>query len=408
MPAIAAIARLAQRLGIVIARAATVADGDDDLDLWVRAEPQGDGVRLDLSGWHLRDAARATFVADAVPAFDAAEADFLWETDSAMRLTSLSQDAGNDLALDAASLLGRPLTRLFVLEGDDALLPILTAAANRGGFTDRPAAIRSGGRAVRLSAVARSDAAGRFAGFMGSGRMAEAGPLPQSEDPAFPPAFSDRLDRALRVPLARIVAHADSIGAQTDGPVNPEYVEYAYDIASAARHLMGLVDDLVDLQAIERPDFAVAAEPIDLTDIARRAGGLLVVRAGNADVRVERPDFSESVAAVGEFRRTLQILVNLVGNAVRYSPRGAAVTITADRADGLARVRVRDGGRGIAPADQARIFDKFGRVDPHEPGGTGLGLYIARRLARAMGGDLTVESAAGEGACFTLTLPGHD
>ena len=101
----------------------------------------------------------------------------------------------------------------------------------------------------------------------------------------------------------------------------------------------------------------------------------------------------------------MQILVNLIGNAVRYSPRGGTVWVTVQRDSGRVATIVADQGKGIAAEDQARIFEKFERVDPGEPGGSGLGLYIARRLARAMGGDLTVDSAPGEGARFVFTLP---
>ena len=195
------------------------------------------------------------------------------------------------------------------------------------------------------------------------------------------------------------------MNAEVDGPLAPHYVDYAADIANAGRHLLALVDDLADLNAIERADFQVAADDIDLADVARRAAGLLSVRAADTGVTIERPDASGHVPATGEFRRTLQILVNLVTNAVRYSPRGSAVSVVAERRGDTAVVRVADAGKGIAAEDQARIFDKFERVDPSEPGGSGLGLYIARRLARAMGGDLTVESAPGQGARFTLTLP---
>jgi signal transduction histidine kinase len=112
------------------------------------------------------------------------------------------------------------------------------------------------------------------------------------------------------------------------------------------------------------------------------------------------------VTAIADFRRTLQILVNLIGNAVRYSPEGGVVTVSVTTTpDGYANAIVADQGRGIDPADHDRIFAKFERLDPLEATGNGLGLYIARRLARAMGGDLTVESEAGEGARFTLSLP---
>ena len=129
------------------------------------------------------------------------------------------------------------------------------------------------------------------------------------------------------------------------------------------------------------------------------------MRAASRDVRIERPEDERSLEVVADYGRTMQILVNLVGNAVRYSPVGEAVTLEADPGDGCGVVRVIDRGRGIAQADQERIFGKFERVDQTEPGGTGLGLYIARRLARAMGGDVVVESEPGEGARFTVTLP---
>lgn len=401
LPAIAELARLSRRLGIVIARPAVVADGDEDIELWVRARPQPGGVRIEVSGWRERAAEPAPPPRDA-HRFDAAEAHFLWESDAAMLLTALSGEG-----FDPVAAIGQPLTRVFDLTTDEALLPLLSAAAARGTFADQPARIAADGRAIRLSAAAHVDSGGGFAGFVGTGRFADTAPAEPAAEPvpAFGEQFADRLDRALRTPLQRIVAHADSIGAQADGPVRPEYVEYAQDISSAARHLMGLVDDLVDLSAIERPDFAVAAEAVDLADVARRAAGLLAVRAANADVRIERPGMDDAAPAIGEFRRALQILVNLIGNAVRYSPRGGAVWLRMGGGDGRVSVTVEDQGRGIARADQARIFDKFGRVDANEPGGNGLGLYIARRLARAMGGDVTVESEPGQGARFTLTLP---
>ena len=122
-------------------------------------------------------------------------------------------------------------------------------------------------------------------------------------------------------------------------------------------------------------------------------------------MRIDGPAVGESLSARGEFRRALQIVMNLLTNAIRYSPEGGMIWIRTDREGDLGALIIADQGKGIAPADQARIFDKFERVDPNEPGGTGLGLYIARRLARAMGGDLSVDSAPGQGARFTFALP---
>lgn len=413
VPQLAALARLAQRLGIGISRSVVAADGDDDLELWVRAEPAEGGVRLEVSGWRPRPAWRAPAEESRERDFYKSAADWLWETDASLRVTFVPIEAGLRYGFDAGTMLGQPLTRLFAFTPDArGDLPILGAVAARSGFDDQPAEIRGTGRRLRLSARPRLDAEGRFAGFTGGAHMDDDAPEPVPVPPRdersvidIAGSFGARLDKALRLPLGRIIANADSISAQLEGPLKPDYVGYAADIAHAGRHLMGLIDDLVDLSAIERGDFAPAREPVDLADVARRAAGLLAVRAGQNDVRIDMPPPDEQLVAIGEFRRALQILVNLVGNAVRYSPPGGMVWMRLEREVGHACVIVADQGKGIDAADHARIFEKFGRVDPGEPGGSGLGLYIARKLARAMGGDVTVDSAPGQGARFILTLP---
>lgn len=421
VPQVATLVRLAQRLGILVSRGIVTADGDDDLELWVRAQPEpGAGgstaVRLAITGWRVRTAWRSRCAHDERAAdFLRSEADWLWETDSALRLTFLSLSAGVRHGFDAHAMLGQPLTRLFVLgESGAGAFPILGGLALQQRFDDQFATLRDTGRAMRLAASPRTDASGAFAGFVGAAYLvvdappAPLAPLaPATSLGAVTEAFAVRLDHALRGPLDRIIANADSINAQSEGPLRQDYADYAADIASAGRHLMGLVDDLVDLQAIERPDFVIARENIDLVDVARRAAGLLQVRATDACVRIDRPSFGEVLPATGEFRRALQVLVNLVGNAVRYSPADGMIWVRAEREGGQAVVIVADQGKGIAPEDQARIFEKFERVDPNEAGGSGLGLYIARRLARAMGGDVAVDSALGQGARFIFTLPGR-
>ncbi|MEI9927056.1 MAG: ATP-binding protein [Sphingomonas sp.] len=418
VPQIATLARLAQRLGISISRNVIAADGDDDLELWVRAEPRDGGVFLQVSGWRPRSGWRAAAAeAERDGDFFRSAADWLWETDASLRITFLSIEAGARYGFDSSAMLGQPLTRLFSLEQDETgNLPILSAVAAQARFDGQKAELRGTGRMVRLDATPRSDPGGRFAGFVGAAHMLDAAPaapkvdapVPATPFGGFPDSFSQRLDRALRGPLGKIIANADSISAQTEGPLKPDYADYASDIANAGRHLLGLVDDLVDLQAIERDDFKTTTEPIDLADVARRAAGLLAVRAAQAEVRVDKGSAAETLPVTGEFRRALQVLVNLIGNAVRYSPPGGMVWVRLEREGNMGCVIVADQGKGIAFEDQERIFEKFGRVDPTEPGGSGLGLYIARRLARAMGGDITVDSAPGMGARFVFTLPYRD
>lgn len=418
VPQIASLTRLARRLGVVISRPVIAADGDVDLDLWVRAAPEDGDVELVITGWIPRAPRGPSAAPEAQREADMlrAVADWFWETDDALRFTSLSPAAASAVGRTPADFMGQPLTQLFHLkEADDGSLPILNALAEQRRFDDQPAELRgANGAPYLLSGVPLIDGAGHFAGFRGAAAAIEAAQAPApagrgaprpSPDSLDATAFGERLDRALRLPLDAIIANAETISSQPEGPLRRHYAGYARDIAAAGRHLLELVGDLVDLQAIERPDFAPEAEPIDLADIARRTAGLLSVRAADRNVTLDRPAEAESLAAIGEFKRVLQIAMNLVSNAVRYSPEGGTVAIRVERQGDFACVEVADQGKGIAPADQERIFEKFERVDPDEPGGSGLGLYIARRLARAMGGDIVVRSATGEGARFTLRLP---
>ena len=410
VPQIAALARLAKRLGITVSRAAVAAEADEDVDLWVRAEPQGEEVALSITGWQRRP---ARVPAEAPPAaarreddFLRAAADWTWETDDTLRLTSLSPGAAPAIGRLPADLIGKQITRLFRFHEDaQGDLPLLAALAEHGRFEGQSAELRGGTQSrYLLSGVPLIDGMGRFAGFRGGAVRLEAEAAGAAGAPASTDAFGRRLDAALREPIDRIVGQAEKLGAADEGPLAADYAGYAADIAAAGRHLLALVDDLVDLSAIERPDFRPAAEEIDLTDLARRAAGLLNVRAADKSVTIDGPD-EGAVPATGDFTRTLQILVNLIGNAVRYSPDGGQVWLRAEREGDLAIVIVADQGKGIDPADQERVFEKFERVDASEPGGAGLGLYIARKLARAMKGDLAVHSAPGQGARFTLTLP---
>ncbi|RHW16374.1 sensor histidine kinase [Sphingomonas gilva] len=403
LPQVATLAKLAARLEIPVSRPAIAGDSEHDFDLWIDAQPVPEGVALEVSGWKP--------LPPRMPAFpDIGEMDAIgdwsWQTDAQLRLVSLSLDG--DVPFDASRLIGRPLTRVFALEEeDDGSLPILAATAAGADFDGQRAIVRDTGAAVLLSASALRDRRDRLTGYVGRAVRA-----PDSGDERLPPVigadFAERLGRALRRPLSRIVANADSISARSEGPLRADYVDYASDIASAGRHLLGLIDDLADLEAIERADFRAEQEPVDLADIARRAAGLLAVRASDRGIRIDRPGAEEAMPAIGDFRRVLQILVNLIGNAVRYTPEGGMVWIRTEREGDLATVIVADQGRGIAASDHARVFEKFERIDPSEPGGSGLGLYIARRLARAMGGDISIDSAPGQGARFALTLPARD
>ena len=210
----------------------------------------------------------------------------------------------------------------------------------------------------------------------------------------------------LRQPITRIIANAETIRLRLAGPLQEEYSAYAGDITSAGQHMLELVDDLADLEVIDADGFTTAADAIDLGDAARRAAGILSIRARERGIVLEVPGADEHLPAIAEFRRVLQVLLNLIGNAIRYTAENTPITVTMERAGERARVVVADSGQGLSPDEQARVFETFERLGRAGDGGSGLGLYISRRLARAMGGDLTVNSEPGKGARFVLDVPG--
>lgn len=230
-------------------------------------------------------------------------------------------------------------------------------------------------------------------------------PRRETSGPGWKGLLGRDLAPALRQPVSRIVANAETIRTRLAGPLADEYSAYAADIAEAGRHLTGLIEDLADLEAVEAPDFSAAPDHIDLSDCARRAAGILSVRAKERGISLVTPSEAAAAPAIGEFRRVLQVLLNLLSNAIRYTPASSTVALSCGIDGGIAWIAVADEGSGLTQEQADRVFDKFERLGRSGDGGSGLGLYISRKLARAMGGDLTVESAPGHGARFVLSLP---
>lgn len=412
LPHLARLVTLAQRLQRDISRPLYTADDHSDIHALVRIMPDADGASLEISDWRTRPTVppQVPPIADSAPV----PLGWAWECDQQLRMVALRADSGAPpLPVDWE---GRSLSELFELQPDEeGRFPVLRALARQSRFDGQR--VRAGGSAraaMTLSGEALFDATGRFTGFRGAAAPADAPEQAQPPvivDPAFgslplsDPQFGRRIDGALRGPLSRIIATAETISGQFDGPIRADYARYAGDIAHAGRHLLGLVDDLADLQNIERPGFKAAADEIDLGDLARRAVGLLGMKAEEKGIRIDAPRTDDKMPATGEFRRVLQVLLNLLGNAIRYSPENSQIWIRVNREGDRATVTVADQGQGIDAEQQAMVFEKFERLGRTDSGGSGLGLYIARRLARAMDGDLTVDSAPGQGARFTLSLP---
>ncbi|WP_010336540.1 sensor histidine kinase [Sphingobium yanoikuyae] len=417
IPQLAAVVRLAARLGVTVSRPVVAAAERGDIDMWVRARsdegPDGRIVSLAVVDWSERPPLANAGDHSRREADLAALADgWTWQIDTQLQFQMAIAGTDRQGALPTQPPLpGSRFSSYFELQSDgEGDMAILRGFTQRRAFRDQVATlVHDPEQHVRLAGFPLFDLAGHLVGYRGKACPIERPPALARTDTTqlslYPGEFGKRLDRSLRQPLGRIIANADTIGAQLEGPLRPDYADYANDIATAGRHLMALVDDLADLQAIDRPDFGVIIEDVDLADLGRRAGGLLTVKALDRHIKIHCPDVDQILMARGEFRRVLQILVNLVGNAVRYSPEGSQVRIVVEREHRQARVLVIDQGAGVALEDREKIFDKFERLGRDDPGGSGLGLYISRKLARAMGGDISVGGTPGEGARFILTLP---
>ena len=399
LPQIAAVAELSRKLGIPVARPAIAASNDHDLQLWVRATPEGDEVVLAIEGWSKRPpvAPRLASLLGGASQAESSEPQYEWAADEELRVISLSPELADYLAVELSETAGQPLTRLVRLEEDEAgEMPLISALAARRAFTDQRARSRTDeGRSILLSGEVVSGADGSFAGFQGTAQIDE--DVQSISEPERTAAFDHALDEALRSPLDRIIESAERIVERADGPLRSDYANYGNDIATAARHLLSVI------QAMNE-DPAQGQATIDLAAVAAEAVVMIEAPAEERGITITLDPVEEALPARGEERAVIQILVNLIINAIRHSPEKGLVTMTFGRTEGTSSVTVSDQGPGIDPADQQRIFERFERAG-EQSGGTGLGLAISRRLARSMGGDVTLESAPDAGAHFTLTLP---
>ena len=413
VPELAELCRLSRRLGMNLSRPAQASDDESRIDMWVETRivsPEKEQpLSLAILDWKERPHDDTDKIDPARERdFDRLEGRGAIRTDAALRIIAQQMP---DAAEQASDAIGQSLLDIFDVIPPSAHARLIEAVAERQPIRNQRMREKGGSqRLFMLQGQPLIDKAGVFAGY----RFAVAPDVPETSGNEPKPAgaklisdslFGFQLGPALRQPLGKIIANAETISSKLEGPLRGDYASYAKDIAAAGRHLLDLVNDLSDLEAIERPAFTVAADDIDLVDLAHRAAGLLAVKASDHQIRIDLPGEGEKLPARGEFRRSLQILVNLIGNAIRYSPDGSVIKLRVSTDDEFARISVTDQGDGIAAEDQDRIFEKFERLGRSGDGGSGLGLFGSRRLAGAMGGSLTVTSVAGKGSTFILALP---
>lgn len=407
IPELLALVVKARQYGLKLARQFSALDGDDRISAWAEITPSaedGAGCDIQVANWHVEEAATDTAEEEIRRRTEIIRhlAECSARLDADQRILSVETDADDliDFAARVRESIGSRWTEFVELQGNTHAQPM-----NWRMLDGAECRIEGSRRrwSAHLEPLGKADpgSAGFGLYLSASQPLAAVGAASGSKTPS----LGRELTPVLRQPINRIIANAETIRTKLAGPLAEEYSDYAGDIASAGQHLLALIDDLSDLEVVEADDFSTAPDVIDLADVARRACGILGVRATERKIVLDPPAEGESQMATAEFRRVLQVLLNLVGNAIRYAPEESRVWVRLDRVGARAMVTVADQGHGLDEDQQKKVFEKFERLGKQGDGGSGLGLYISRRIARAMGGDLTVESAKGQGARFTLSVP---
>jgi len=222
--------------------------------------------------------------------------------------------------------------------------------------------------------------------------------------------FLANMSHELRTPLNAIIGFSDVLSEQMFGELNPKQLEYVEDITSSGRHLLAVVNDILDLSKVEAGQMELHPSLFSLRAVLENGLAIIGERATRNGITLRLDvDVKRDVIEADE-RTVKQVLFNLLSNAVKFTPSGGHVTVSARDDPAGVRIAIADDGAGIAREDQERIFDTFQQVGKAATGvqeGTGLGLPLARRFVELHGGRLTVESEPGRGSTFTVYLPGR-
>ena len=220
--------------------------------------------------------------------------------------------------------------------------------------------------------------------------------------------FLANMSHELRTPLNAIIGFTDVLLQRFFGDINVRQEEYLKDVGSAGRHLLSLINDILDLAKVEAGRMDLELSNFSLGATLESSLSILRERAAGhrISLSIERPTDLDMITA--DERKVKQVLLNLLTNAVKFTPDGGSVRVTVSAEEGALRVSVRDSGIGIAPEEHERIFEEFKQA--RGPGqsrqeGTGLGLALAKRFVELHGGRIWVESQPGHGSVFAFTLP---
>jgi signal transduction histidine kinase len=216
------------------------------------------------------------------------------------------------------------------------------------------------------------------------------------------------MSHELRTPLNAIGGYAELLELGIGGPVTEQQQGYLSRIRGSQQHLLGIISDLLNYSRIEAGQVMYDLTTVPIQSVMDTVMPLLALQSQAKDISLESDPCPVGLAAIADQTKTEQIVLNLLSNAVKFTPEGGRVTVHCSGDGDRVRISVEDTGPGIPPDKHDAIFEPFvqlgrSRTSQHE--GTGLGLAISRDLARAMGGDISIESTVNVGSTLTLTLP---
>jgi signal transduction histidine kinase len=241
------------------------------------------------------------------------------------------------------------------------------------------------------------------------GRELQAQNLQIQESARLKSNFVANMSHELRTPLTAILGLGEMLRDEKPGPLNPRQADYLNDIISSGRHLLRLINDVLDLAKIEAGTFETVVESTDPSLLARESIEIVRTLAGKKGVRIVLDAAQAPTSVMVDTSRFRQILFNYLSNAIKFSPNGGTVTVRIVPGGGERfRLEVEDNGPGIPTAEVPKLFVEFSQLDPvmskrHD--GAGLGLALTKRIVEAQGGSVGVRSTAGTGSTFFATLP---
>jgi signal transduction histidine kinase len=220
--------------------------------------------------------------------------------------------------------------------------------------------------------------------------------------------FLANMSHELRTPLNAILGFSEVLHERMFGELNDKQAEYVQDILASGRHLLSLINDILDLSKIEAGRMELELSRFPLAAVVESAVTLMRERAARRGLMLDLSVDERLDEVVADERKVRQILLNLLSNAVKFTPEGGRITLTAMPTHGAVQIAVSDTGAGIALEDQATVFEEFRQVggdSARKQEGTGLGLTLTKRFVELHHGRIWLESEVGKGATFTFTLP---